>query len=135
MREIKFRGKATREEYGRECEWVYGFYRNPPPCAFASISEWSDHGWNSVRVDPSTVGQYTGLKDVDGTEVYEGDLIEAPHDNGELCPVVFERGGFGFIIRYDQTFLSFDGLLDGQIKRIKAVGNIHDNPELMEAIK
>lgn len=70
MREIKFRGKLIAAKN----HWVYGAYIP------AKISSWEEDtifdGQTRWVVDPNTIGQYTGYKDVDGKEIYDGDVLE-----------------------------------------------------------
>ena len=81
------------------------------------ISSWEE-------VDPETVGQFTGLLDRDGRRIFEGDIVRCC---GEIRSVI-----------YDEKFAEFelsgsDGLslcCDSQLCKI--IGNIHDNPEMME---
>lgn len=118
MREILFRGKRLDN-----CEWVEGVLRHFPSGSLAIRSELIGH---TVIVSPNTVGQYTGLKDKNGLRIFEGDIIEWDPFT-MLCGVVgFDEGGFCA----NGHFLS-DGLYHGFFDGL-VIGNIHDDPELIE---
>ena len=126
MREIIFRGK--RLDNG---EWYYGSY------LFLHISsvDWTgakrgkpedvhyivnDQDIN-YAVSPSTVGQYTGLKDKHGKRIFEGDILSLR--TGRLYVVRFEDGAF--ILEDSAIPMSF-------AIKFEIIGNIHDNPELLK---
>lgn len=136
MREILFRGK--RCDNG---EWVQGYY-------IRADHHWHKHGihkdwiacgasanggWfalhNKYAVKAETVGQFTGLTDKNGKKIFEGDVMEF-EAYGILYRgvVTIEGGNTGVFCKGGSPFL------DDAIKRHDAVkiGNIHDNPELLE---
>lgn len=111
MREIKFRG---RDEDG---QWRYGFLSWCTD-VLACINDGTD--W---EVSPETVGQYTGLKDHKGHEIYEGDIIRYKDENGR---VYYENDCFGVAFYYDYATLLM------VCEESEVIGNVHDNPELLK---
>lgn len=116
MREIKFRGK--RLDNG---EWVHGdlHIRTPFPHIHSEID------YSRVKIDPHTVGQFTGLHDKNGKEIYEGDIVR--YDMGGECEVSYCIGG-GFA-GFDLSPAFHD---EHQLTDVEVIGNIHDNPELLK---
>ena len=122
MREILFRGKSPSNG-----EWVSGYLVSEKYIGNFLVCE---------PVIPDTIGQYTGLTDKNGRKIFEGDVVK--DDSGVVYPVVFCLTGFclkyapphscGF--RYDLLPLSNYWHAHGAI--IEVIGNIHDNPELLE---
>lgn len=126
MREIKFRGK--RLDNG---EWLYGsllvshFKDDKKERYF--ITQFSGNYTFEHEVNPATVGQFTGLKDKNGKEIYEDDILF--DESGVYAVVCYSMGTFcvdfgeGFDLQY---------FTEGIHEICDVVGNIHDNPELLK---
>lgn len=83
--------------------------------------------------------QYTGLKDKNGKEVYEGDIIESPLWEAEPYEIVFKDYAFKArdirkkIMYGSDLFFDIDDLLSGCVgETFEVIGNIYENPELLE---
>lgn len=124
MREILFRGK--RIDNG---EWVYGYYvpccLGRFPCSPCIVPD-SDGVWEPIEVDPSTIGQYTDLT-ANGKKIFEGDVFT---DGLSIWDVIYNKGSLcmNFGGQYVPLTQVLRGVIDNDI-----IGNIHDNPELLEA--
>lgn len=132
MRTIKFRGKCAKgSRYAGE--WAYGSCvqceKSDDVLITAAIN---DRCSCTCHVDPDTIGQYTGLTDKNGREIYEGDVIRINLTDGSTTKssVVWNnrRGYWGCDIDINHGVQL--GLIDKV--RIEVIGNIHDNPELIE---
>ena len=132
IRKIVFRAKRTDSG-----EWVYGSLIQFTDGDCIIVPEQENLAFREeYEVCPDTVGQYTGLKDRDGTEIYEGDLLGS---KGKVIGWV--KGGVrGYC--YDVVYINHpagecDWPLYSTVKadypeQIEVIGNIHDNPELLE---
>lgn len=118
MRDIRFRGK--RLDTG---EWVYGYYTKSPK-DIVYITPFRVGA--PIKVDPETAGQWTGLEDIHGIEIYEGDIVEwCFGDSWYRRSVDFHNGCFGPRLNSDNVLVINLGY--------KVVGNIHDDPELLDS--
>lgn len=131
MRKIKFRGKLTTSNvfmYAvslRRYDWIYGGIHFAYDCAYIHSCEHFNKGFS---VTPETVGQFTGLKDVNDEDIYEGDILT----NGERnYTVEYRNGAFWVINHYGMAAYQ---LCKSEIKEccFTVVGNIHDNPKLIK---
>lgn len=123
MREIKFRGK--RVDNG---EWVYGdlIHRYSNWIYIAPIP--STIEITPIEIDPETVGQYTGLKDKNEKEIYEGDIIS--YFGGGIGLVYYDEGKAAFYIEWFKQGKYTD--MECIIKYAEVIGNRWENPELLE---
>lgn len=132
MRTIKFRG---RDENGK---WWYGDLRHTMRVYGQAHILIVDNGMEELRlteywsdrIDPETVGQFTGLFDRNKKEIYEGDILQLYGEDSGAVEVRFVRGVFAFL---------WKGSLDEELPTsapthvwAKVIGNIHDNPELLK---
>lgn len=133
MREILFRGK--RIDNG---EWVEGCYFNsisenlPPQIRYYIKPEKTEPVLISVDVLPETIGQYTGLTDINGIKIFEGDILKNGNDIGVVtantCNCSCCHCVYGFSI-CDSEGIPID---DMHFVDSEKIGNIHDNPELLK---
>lgn len=127
-RDIKFRGK--RIDNGT---WVYG-YLIGNDAIVGEIVEWDSEYFNTEfwrKVDPETVGQYTGLKDKNGKEIYEGDVlleILSP-DEKYAHVVVWSQDDCAWMFEYYGDLFTASEM---NFEQCEVIGNIYSNPEMLE---
>ena len=125
-REIKF--KAKRLDNG---EWIIGSFvvMKIPALSKTTIGIVAEGGATLHEVDPSTVCQFTGLKDYEGNEVWEGDVLSNVTDDTPDGTVVFKYGAFSLLAMNGRDFcVALTYLLSEKdsLKRFKVVGNKFD---------
>lgn len=127
MRDILF--KARRKDNG---QWIVGYYAFMKPYYYI-MPEGSYDSW--YEICPETLCQYTGLTDRDGKKIWENDIVKKVDTNAlgwhreRLSTVSFDENGYWLLM----TTLG-DGYWIGEFEKeqLKVIGNIFDNPELLE---
>jgi uncharacterized phage protein (TIGR01671 family) len=117
MRPIKFRGKTLGNN-----QWVYGSLIIPSD----HQSEYIIENEGSWYVEPDTIGQFTGLLDCNGKEIYEGDVLKAAEP--WFYVVIWKDEFASFVAQkryFDNEIYGCRSLDDLSILEI--IGNIHDN--------
>lgn len=160
MREIMFRGQTRR--YGEKVrmgdgkklpsQWVYGgIFAGTGDFSViygAKTEEFTGAAIEKHTVYSDTVGQYTGLKDKNGKRIFDGDILHYVYEPGKG----FWNANQLSVIKYGKTGYKFEGIMgtnkyalacgclssipfnqDAEnIPNFEVIGNIHDNPELLE---
>lgn len=139
MRTIKFRGKNY------DGMWMYGYLipiKSPIhlDCKYGiSVSPSALKSVDRIlyEVETNTIGQYTGLKDKNGNDIYEGDIVKAPYLDPIFADVVnnmfvniivgYNKGSF--VLKYDGNLRVY---ISDLYDNIEVIGNVHDNPELLK---
>ena len=128
QKEIKFRGKHI--DTG---EWYFGCLLEGEDNIFIRDKvRHEKHGYLTHPVIPETIGQFTGLKDKNGVEIYEGDiLIDKNNVVKDIILVLWNDKYAGFTLHCDNwaCLAFFYEYLD--VNKVEVIGNIHDNPELL----
>lgn len=117
MRKIKFRGKDINTD-----KWLYGY--------LSWFESKRDGTWifiNRKPVIPESVGQFTGLIDVEDNEIYEGDIVQTEYS--DTCIIEYEDGSFN-MTPFKDNKKSYDSFSIFQkrvnLLRIKVIGNIYE---------
>ena len=132
MREILFRGKGSNTG-----NWFKGDLTQNDNKGYIRVSTGA-----IIKVKPETVGQYTGIDDKNGKMIFEGDILESRAseniDDFKQWLVIYEDGSFCFererlrkrkAYKHEQNLLCEDNI---NLYELVVIGNIHDNPELLE---
>ena len=127
QRQIKFRGQRQSDN-----KWIYGDLLQPTEIYDGyEISDCESIDGARVDVIEDTIGQYTGLHDKNGKEIYEGDIIS----NGyEKCIVVWVKEYAGFMLKLINKEYENKEWTNPMIdlgKEDEVIGNIYENPELL----
>ncbi len=149
MRTIKFRGKVKNLHDSHCCgdlndgTWVVGDLEIHRKDERKIIHFYKEDGsyYRQYDVDENTIGQFTGLLDKNGNEIYEGDIVIIQEFKKPLGVVTWHDCGYFFIDttngewkHFGNRFRPLGEIVDVVRIQIEVIGNIHDNPELLKKI-
>ena len=145
MRNIKFRGKIKDKKRAKELglkvgDWVYGYFFHDEGLTFYNgktkrfdkyyiintpyIEEY-------IEIIPETLGQYTGLKDRNMKEIYEGDIVKVfTNKEWRIGKIIYEHSEFTIDVTNNKDLEYGITSIIGNLTEV--IGNIYDNPELLE---
>lgn len=124
-REIKFRGVSRKDG-----SWIYGLPAHTSGGDMGIIADWfgedGNEQYQQIEVVNESIGQFTGLKDKEGKEIYEGDILKMVHQKTDIGAVEYIGNGFWIKSGGDQ-FMPADHLCE-------VIGNIYESPELLNPL-
>lgn len=130
MREILFRGKTKGDTYTKYGEWIYStsiMQDKNQELLSNEVELFNGKRW--VAVIPETVGPFTGLTDKNGKKIFEGDICKDCW--GTKVVMCFYDSFAQFRAKNQWSSLTVEDY--GDEYGMEIIGNIHDNPELLEA--
>lgn len=125
-REIKFRGKVVHNDpmTNPDDGWVYGFYYQD--LDKGEIKHYIKSCPMDWEIIPETVGQFTGVYDKNGNEVYEGDIVS--FDN-LIYRIEWDSNNLSYCMRKgERIWYRIDY---SELAMYSVIGNVYDNPELL----
>lgn len=130
MREILFRG---RDKYTNE--WFYGFVEAPHTTVDGVVESYYFNSYvngKSCRkiISANTLGQYTGLTDKNGTKIFEGDIVITKTTSYKFVGCILYSTEYVRFVCVTKSKMPYP--MDSTFE-YEVIGNIHDNPELLEA--
>lgn len=147
MKELKFRAKANLDD-----EWVYASNIHKVILDDTNEELWVMHPKNEkiehlgdgyikyrpLVVNEETIGQYTGFKDINGTEIYEGDLVELRYHRDRRykvqAKIVNSKEILAMVLKYENDLTTEEYPLYKITANnyLEVVGNIHENGDLLK---
>ena len=129
--ELLGKGFPIDENGNLKSEWVFGVPIPRYPDLFLAWNE-ACNEYEEVNIIPETITEYTGLKDKNGTKIFEGDILSAHLDNAypedeTLLEVIWHNNGW-----YGKNEPFFEDFDNGCEKYFEVIGNVHDNLELLQ---
>ena len=132
MREILFRGKVINNKV-REGQFVYGSYTEWGNIQSVITEKGGYFENHAHEVDPLTVGQYADKNDIHENKIFEGDIIQTTWEikkTGSVMKGIVEFNNSAFSILWNDA--DYGRISLWRVDDIEVIGNIYDNPELLE---
>lgn len=149
--ETRYKFRAKGDDDQTKDRWFYGGYAQLDDTTYCVKEDYDMHPENTkhyiifdemtdwglpnrhlrATINPETLGQWTGLKDIKGRRIYEGDIVKV--ENTDLAQIIYDEDRMAWGIKPINDFY-FDSplLADNTDLELKVVGNIYDNLELLE---